>query len=206
MSRLRTIGSGRQSRHPRQAGLSMIELLIAMMVLAIGMMGSMVLVRTAIVNINRNKLDTTSTALAQMVLEQIESRPSTTNNVFTITDCTGVVSNVNPAPGASPNGAGARIIQSSPPPGQNIGDIDFTQDFTAVPVGYAMQYVTCGPAAGTPGAAAGPQVTYEIRWNVTTMTGFTKLVTVSARKRIATSTSALPFFSVPYTLRGVAGQ
>jgi hypothetical protein len=38
------------------------------------------------------------------------------------------------------------------------------------------------------------------------MTGFTKLVTVSARKRIATNTSALPFFSVPVTLRGIGGQ
>jgi type II secretory pathway pseudopilin PulG len=185
--------------------MSMIELLIAMMVLMVGMMGSMILVRTAIVNNNRNKLDTTSTALAQMVLEQIESRPSTTNGIFTITDCTGVASNVNPTAAASP-GAGANVIQASPPPGQSIGDVDFTQDFTAVPVGYAMQYVTCGPAPGALGAAAGPRVTYEIRWNVRTMTGFTKLVTVSARKRIATSTSALPFFSVPYTLRGIAGQ
>ena len=206
MSRLRAIRTGSQPRHPRQAGLSMIELLIAMMVLAVGMMGSMILVRTAIVNNNRNKLDTTSTALAQMVLERIQSRPATSNAVFTITDCTGVASNVNPAPGGSPNGAGAKIIQSSPPPGQSIGDIDFTQDLTAVPAGYAMQYVTCGPAPGALGAAAGPQVTYEIRWNVTTMTGFTKLVTVSARKRIATNTSALPFFSVPFTLRGLAGQ
>jgi hypothetical protein len=184
----------------------MIELLIAMMVLAVGMMGSMILVRTAIVNNNRNKLDTTSTALAQMVLERIQSRPATVNTPFTITDCTGAVSTVDPTPGGAPNGAGAKIITSSPPPGQSLGDIDFTQDFAAVPVGYAMQYVTCGPAPGTPGAAAGGQVTYEIRWNVTTMTGFTKLVTVSARKRIATSTSALPFFSIPFTLRGIAGQ
>lgn len=205
MSRLRASSTAKPPRHVRQAGLSMIELLIAMLVLAVGMMGSMVLVRTAIVNNNRNKLDTTSTALAQMVLERIQSRPATSNTVFTITDCTGVVSNVNPAGAASP-GAGAKVIQNSPPPGQSIGDIDFSQDFTAVPAGYAMQYVTCGPAPGALGAAAGPQVTYEIRWNVTTMTGFTKLVTVSARKRIATNTSALPFFSIPFTLRGIAGQ
>ena len=206
MIQLRTARTAQPRRRRRQAGLSMIELLIAMMVLAVGMMGSMILVRTAIVNNNRNKLDTTSTALAQTVLERIQSRPATVNSTFTITDCTGVVSTINPAPGGAPNGAGAKIIQSSPPPGQSIGDIDFTQDFAAVPVGYAMQYVTCGPAPGTLGAAAGAQVTYEIRWNVTTMTGFTKLVTVSARKRIATGTSALPFFSIPFTLRGVAGQ
>jgi type IV pilus assembly protein PilV len=205
MIQRRTARTTRTAPVRRQAGLSMIELLIAMMVLAVGMMGSMILVRTAIVNNNRNKLDTTSTALAQMVLERIQARPATVNSTFTITDCTGVVSTINPTPAASP-GAGAKIITSSPPSGQNVGDIDFTQNFAAVPVGYAMQYTTCGPAAGTPGAAAGGQVTYEIRWNVTTMTGFTKLVTVSARKRINTASSALPFFSIPFTLRGVAGQ
>ena len=195
----------KQSRRSRQAGLSMVELLMAMLVLAVGMMGSMILVRTAIVNNNRNKLDTTSTALAQMVLEQINSRPVTTATNIIIFDCTGVARTINPNGAAFP-GAGAAIIQASPPPGQTIGDIDFTQDFTAVPAGYAMQYVTCGAAAGTPGAAAGGQVTYEIRWNVTTMTGFTRLVTVSARKQIAPGTSALPFFSIPFTLRGIGGQ
>ena len=186
-----------------QAGLSMIELLIAMLVLAVGMMGSMILVRTAIVNNNRNKLDTTATALAQMVLEQINSRPASTNTNFNITDCTGVASVVNPTGAAAPGGgAGAILIQ---PPSFNAGNIDFSQDYAAVPAGYAMQYVTCGPANA--------QVTYEIRWNVTIVSGapppgttFTKLVTVSARKRVATTTSALPFFTVPVTLRGIGGQ
>ena len=196
----------KQSRRSRQAGLSMVELLMAMLVLAVGMMGSMILVRTAIVNNNRNKLDTTSTALAQMVLEQINSRPVTTASNIIIFDCTGVARTINPNGAAGPNGAGAAIIQASPPPGQTVGDISFAQNFADVPVGYAMQYVTCGAAAGTPGAAAGGQVTYEIRWNVTTMTGFTRLVTVSARKQIAPGTSALPFFSIPFTLRGIGGQ
>ena len=188
-----TFGTKRVRRE-NQAGLSMIELLIAMLVLAVGMMGSMILVRTAIVNNNRNKLDTTATALAQMVLEQINSQPASATTIFQITDCTGVASNVNPTMAAAP-GAGATLIQ---PPNFNAGNIDFSQDYAAVPAGYAMQYITCGPANA--------QVTYEIRWNVTQMTGFTKLVTVSARKRVATTTSALPFFTVPVTLRGVGGQ
>ena len=200
MSLVRTVKRAKQSRR-QQAGLSMIELLIAMLVLMIGLMGSMVLVRTAIVNNNRNKLDTTATALAQMVLEQINSRPANVNTNITILDCTGTPVTINPTGAAAP-GAGATLIQA----GFNAGNIDFSQDFTAVPAGYAMQYVTCGPAPGAPGAAAGPQVTYEVRWNVTTMTGFTKLVTVSARKRIATNTGALPYFAVPVTLRGIGGQ
>jgi Tfp pilus assembly protein PilV len=186
----------------------MIELLIAMLVLMIGLMGSMILVRTAIVNNNRNKLDTTATALAQLVLEQINSRPATTNTNITILDCTGVARTINPNGAAGPNGAGATLITA----GVNTGSIDFTQDFAAVPAGYAMQYVTCGSAPGTQAEAAGAQVTYEIRWNVTTIqpagdtTSFTKLVTVSARKQITTNTSALPYFSIPVTLRGIGGQ
>jgi hypothetical protein len=166
----------------------MVELLIAMLVLVIGMMGSMILVRTAIVNNNRNKLDTTSTALAQMVLEQITSRPATTNTNIVINDCSGVARTINP------NVGGATLIVS----GFNQGNIDFSQDLAAVPAGYSMLYATCGPVGG--------QVTYEVRWNVTAMTGFTKLVTVSSRKQIATNSGSLPYFAVPVTLRGIAGQ
>jgi len=174
-----TAGRGRQS------GMSMVELLIAMLVLVVGMMGSMILVRTAIVNNNRNKLDTASTALAQMVLEQITSRPVTTNTNIIINDCAGVPRTINP------NVGGATLIGA----GFNQGNIDFS---VAAPAGYSMQYISCGPA--------GAQVTYEIRWNVTAMTGFTKLVTVSARKQMTTATGSLPFFAVPVTLRAIAGQ
>ena len=197
---MRSIGTMRKTRTAkngrggRQAGLSMVELLVAMLVLAVGMMGSMILVRTAIVNNNKNKMDTTATALAQMVLEQINSRQATAISNILITDCAGTPNLfINPN-GAPAPGAGATLIQR----GFNMGNIDFSQDLGAVPQFYAMQYTTCGPA--------NQQVTYEVRWNVTAMTGFTKLVTVSARKRIATGTSALPFFSVPVTLRGIAGQ
>lgn len=193
MSWMRTGKRAMQSRRARQAGLSLVELLIAMLVMAVGMMGSMILVRTAIVNNNRNKLDTASTALAQMVLEQISSRSSTLNTTFTVTDCSGTPRTINPTGAASP-GAGATLLTS----GFNSGNIDFSQALAVVPAGYAMQYTTCGPA--------NQRVTYEIRWNVTTMTANTKLITVSARKQIASNTSALPYFSVPVTLRGIAGQ
>jgi prepilin-type N-terminal cleavage/methylation domain-containing protein len=186
MRTTRTAGAAKN--RGRQSGMSMVEVLIAMLVLVVGMMGSMILVRTAIVNNNRNKLDTTSTALAQMVLEQITSRQATANTNIIINDCTGVARTINP------NVGGATLIAA----GFNQGNIDFTQNLAAVPAGYSMQYITCGNANA--------QVTYEIRWNVTAMTVFTKLVTVSARKQIATATGSLPYFSVPVTLRGIAGE
>ncbi len=188
---MRTTRPAGAAKRRGQSGMSMIELLIAMLVLVVGMMGSMELVRTAIVNNNRNKLDTASTALAQMVLEQITSRPANppmNPPYIIIADCAGVLRTINP------NVGGANLIAA----GFNQGNINFTQDLAAVPAGYAMQYTTCGPA--------GSRVTYEIRWNVTAMTGFTKLVTVSARKQISTATGSLPFFAVPVTLRAIAGQ
>ena len=148
----RTTRTAKNGRRRRQAGMSMVELLIAMLVLMVGMMGSMILVRTAIVNNNRNKMDTTATALAQMVLEQISSRQATLASNIVINDCTGVARTINPNPLASP-GAGAALIQS----GFNSGNIDFSaQDLnTLIATGYGMRYVTCGPAPGTQGAAAG---------------------------------------------------
>lgn len=179
-----TAGAGKS----RQKGMSMVELLIAMLVLVVGMMGSMILVRTAIVNNNRNKLDTGATALAQMVLEQITSRPSTLNTNITILDCSGAARTINP------NVGGAALIGA----GFNQGNIDFS---VAAPAGYSMQYISCGPS--------GVRVTYDIRWNIQAANGanaFTKLVTVSARKQITNPTGSLPFFAVPVTLRAIAGQ
>ena len=172
----------------RQSGMSMVELMIAMLVLVVGMMGSMILVRTAIVNNNRNKLDTASTALAQMVLEQITSRPANTTTNIVINDCAGVARTINP------NVGGAALIGA----GFNQGNIDFS---VAAPAGYSMQYISCGPA--------GVRVTYDIRWNVQAANGansFTKLVTVSARKQMTNPAASLPFFAVPVTLRAIAGQ
>ena len=102
---LRTVSAAKQ--RGRQRGMSMVELLIAMLVLVVGMMGSMILVRTAIVNNNRNKLDTAATALAQMVLERITSRPATVTTNITVTDCAGVARTINP------NVGGATLIASA---------------------------------------------------------------------------------------------
>ena len=53
---------GRRVR-PAEAGMSLIELMIAMIVLVVGMMGIMVMISTAITTNARNKMDTTATAL-----------------------------------------------------------------------------------------------------------------------------------------------
>ena len=181
----------------RQAGMSLIELMIAMTVLVVGMLALMTLVTTAISSNNRSKLDTTGTMLAQTVLDGIAAQPATLNKTFTVTDC-------NPAgptnwtiatagPATINDSLGAEVNAST-------GNIDFNaQSYAAVTANYKMLYVTCGVNS--------TQATYDVRWNVQTLSAFTKLVTVSARQiGVSTTGSNLPFFSPPITLRTIAGQ
>ena len=179
----------------RQAGMSLIELMIAMTVLVVGMLALITLVTTAISSNNRNKLDTTGTMLAQTVLEGIAAQPATAGATFNLWDCNpaGSTKFTIATAGAASPGAGANVIAST-------GNIDFnTQSYAAVTANYKMLYVTCG--------VSGAQATYDVRWNVRTLTTFTKLVTVSALQLGVSTTGAnLPFFSPPITLRTIAGQ
>ena len=53
----------RKAGRSNEAGLSLIELMIAMVIMTVGFMATMILISTAIATNNRNKLDTTATAL-----------------------------------------------------------------------------------------------------------------------------------------------
>ncbi len=190
----------RISRRGSASGMTLIELMIAMVVLAVGLIAIANVVAMAIANNNRNRLDTTSTMLSEMVLEQIQSVPASTNMVpgIPITDCAGVQWFVNTTGGAVPNGQGARLMPMGAP---NAGDIDYTQAEGAIPAGYSMDYTTCGPA--------GAQFVYEVRWNIVNgVNNFSKVVTVSSRRKLTTLASSpnLTYFAPPVTLRGIAGQ
>src|SRR6266852_4133667 len=82
-ARLGTVRRG----HRIECGISIIELLIAITVLAVGMAGLAVLFSIAIMNNSRSKGDTTGTMLAQTVLEKIAAEPANTAATFTLTDC-----------------------------------------------------------------------------------------------------------------------
>ncbi len=185
--------------HPKQAGMSLIELMIAMIVLVVGMMAIMVMISTAIASNNRNKLDTTATALSQMVAETVASQSIVIGTPITVRDC-------NPAAAGGPqvwtiNTAGAL----APGAGANLdasGNIDFVQTYAAVPANYKMRFVTCG--------SGGRQATYDVRWNVRTIGAFSKMVTVSARLSRVTAAGGAPgdqltYFAPPVTLRTITG-
>ena len=177
-----------------QAGMSLIELMIAMVVLVVGMLAALAMVVMAISTNNRNKLDTTGTMVAQMVLENIAAQAASSINQLEVTDCQGTVHTIS-TEGAADPGAGATVDEDAAAP-LSPGDIDWKQAFADIKDNYKMQFVTCDDA--------GIESTYEVRWNIRTVTGFTKLVTVSSRQIAATSES--PFYAQPVTLRTIAGQ
>jgi Tfp pilus assembly protein PilV len=179
-----------------ERGISLVELVIAITVLAVGMAGLAVLFSTAIMNNSRSKGDTSGTMLTQTVLEQIAAQPANLVANLTLTDCNTAGATVWPitTTGAASPGAGATI-------NVNTGAIDFTQAYAAVTAGYKMQYVACGNN--------GRQMTYEVRWNIQTITANTRLITVSARPLAAASAAnnqnqAL-LFAPPITLRTIGG-
>jgi len=185
-------------RHEPEQGMTLIELMIAMLVLAIGLAGVTTLLVTAIASNNRNSTDTTATLLAQMVVDQIGSQNIYAPNTITGTDCALNPYTITTTPGAVGTGAGATL--------KTDGTIDFTQAYSAIPAGYAMQYVVCSSSGGIP-------ATYEVRWNVMSASTntTTRMITAAARP-LASSANKLGgfYFALPVNLRSIgapsAGQ
>ncbi len=171
----------RQSRN--ESGITMIELMIAGMVMVVGFLGMMILITTAIATNNRNKMDTNATLVAQMVLEEIRSDVQT-GATPTLTDCGGTTWNI---------GIGSTTIGASTGAPLTGATVDFTQSTVS---NYYMNYMVC--------TANGGQATYDVRWNVNRLTTGVWLVTVGSRPKGASSD--LKYFALPVTLRSVVGS
>jgi prepilin-type N-terminal cleavage/methylation domain-containing protein len=185
-------------RRKSQAGMSLIELMVAISILAVGVGGLTNLLALAIVTDNRNSKDTSATLLAQMVVEQISAQHPNSSAAISVTDCAGNTWSVATAGGASPNGAGATLVTSSTASG--YGGIDQTQAYSSITANYAMKYVDCGGVGNT-----GVPTTYDVRWNVMTIdANYTRLVTASARPVNANALGGIQY-ALPVNLRGVSG-
>ena len=180
----------------RQRGFSLIEMMIAMVVLAVGLGALTILFTTAMYTNTKSNKDTTATMLAQTVMEQIDAQSTNGAANFNITDCQGTAWLVNVVPGAAPNGAGATLL----PVASNTlyGSIDPSQAYAAVPAGYAMQYVHCG--------ANSQQTIFDVRWNIMSANSNARLVTVQARQNSRANSLGGQVFAYPVTLRGMSGQ
>ena len=182
-----------------EGGTTLIELMIAMLILAVGLAALEGLFLNCIATNNRNGRDTTATLLAQKVIEELSAQNVNATVPVTLTDCVGnawVIPATGGAPG--PVGQGAALINN--PANPSYGGIDFTQPLAGVPAGFSMQYVDCGPN--------GTQATYDVRWNVMTVTAnSTRLITASARRlRNANVQGGGLYFALPVTLRSIGGS
>jgi prepilin-type N-terminal cleavage/methylation domain-containing protein len=173
----------KKTLHANQRGMSFIELMIAILVLTVGILGSSILLSLSVGTNYRNRQQSNSTVIAEMVMEKISSVKASTAPILTVPDCTGAARTINTA--GSAGGTGASLLPS--------GQVDFSQ---AAVAGYSMIYVTCGTQQRQAG--------YDVRWNIRTPTPYTKLVTVSVK--LTGSGTDRRVFSLPVTIRSVAGQ
>jgi type IV pilus assembly protein PilV len=177
-----------------QRGMSLIEVMLALLILIVGVLGVMALVLTAIGTNRANRQQSNATAIAQMIMEKITSVPATQSPTLSLSDCLTGAQNIATGGAAGPAGAGATLYTGSSNP-LWTGGIDFSQAIASVPASYSMQYTLCG--------SAGRQTTYDVRWNVITLTSNAKLITVSVRER--GSGNDLKIFAPPVTVRTIAG-
>jgi prepilin-type N-terminal cleavage/methylation domain-containing protein len=186
-------------RRKPERGTTLIELMIAILILSIGLGALTTLLAVAVATDNRNSKDTSASLLAQMVIEQITAQHPNSTATISVTDCAGTVFTIATAGGASPTGAGANLITTSTAFG--YGGIDPTQNVSTIPAGYAMQFVDCGNANN-----GGVSTTYDVRWNVMTIdANQTRLVTASARPKSSSSQLGGQLFAFPVNLRAVGG-
>jgi prepilin-type N-terminal cleavage/methylation domain-containing protein len=219
--RLRRMKLNAKDTASRESGMTLIELMIAITVLAIGMLGTMGMIVLGMQTDSRSKTDTTATVLDQEIIEGFSTLKQYPNPTFvTIADCALNGNNTHQAslakgPLGTGNGATLYTAGSAPTTAQ-VGDIDWTQPVpvlaTAAAQGYAMEYQTCSGDI------------YEVRWNVMDQTpaGFPpaggsgsvrlSLLTVSARPRsaVAADTAGTQnravLYGWPVTLRALIEQ
>jgi type II secretory pathway pseudopilin PulG len=184
-------------RRKLEGGATLIELMIAMLVLAIGLGALTTLFVASMATNNRNSKDTTATLLAQKVVEELSAQNTNSPVAVNLTDCVGNAWQIPSTQGAAFPGQGAALNNNAASP--FYGGIDFTQALGAVPVGFSMQFVDCDPN--------GQQTTYDVRWNVISVTAnSTRLITASARRLGTANTGGNLYFAVPVTLRTVGGS
>jgi type IV pilus modification protein PilV len=167
-------------------GFSLIEVMIAMVVLSVGLLGGIVVIAVATANDGRSKLHTTAATMAQSTMEKIIAIPAQAAGAAaetSLTDCAGNTFTVETAMGGSP------LITS----GAFAGSVDFSQPPQP---NYSMRYVMCSAGAGT----------YDVRWRIDPgSTPSTQLVTVSAKPMIGNGAAAAQF-TLPATMRQLRGN
>lgn len=198
----------RTGKQPEE-GFSLIEMIFAMAILAVGLGGLTILFVTAMNTNVKSGRDTGATMAAQAIMEQIAAQPAAQGSApVVVTDCAGTqykVATDGGAPNPAGTGSGANLVPSVPGSGNTgyPGEVDWSAAApaaaTAAATGYAIpQFADCGTAGGS-------QVLYEIRWNVKQLTPYSREIVVGAREAGAQRLGGLRFM-LPVSLRSVGGQ
>jgi type IV pilus modification protein PilV len=174
---------GSQTGRSSQQGFSYIELMVAMVVLAVGLLGGIAVICAATANNGKSKLHTTAATLAESTLEKIIALPKDAST--NLTDCQGNTFTIQTAD----------LGANSPALVTAFGGSQL--DFSKTPVaGYSMQFAVCAPGQG---------ISYDVRWRIDAgPTPSTQLVTVSA-KALPGAAAPAAGFAMPVTLRGLRG-
>lgn len=201
---MKSTNTSRAAKGEKQHGFSLLEFLIAMVVLSIGVGGLLPLLLASITLDKKAAGDTTAVMVAEVVLEQMSSQSANWQAVLPnpLQDCANPANAWNIDVTAPPLGLGTG---SGGPYGgngaklTNQGAIDWTQDYATIPAGYAMEYVSCSTTNDSP-------TTYEVRWDVINMSSSyaTKTIVISARPKIAQAW-ALGYIA-PVNMRTIIGM
>ena len=190
------------------SGFTLIEVLLAMVILAIGMAGLLPMILIAMNNNTATRQDAQAVLLAESVIDTIASRPANTDATFSMVDCR--PAGLGGAQTFTANSAvgGATVVPAGSTGYYQPGSIDFSQAASAVPAGYQMTFFACGDTQDTT-TTDNTQVPFDVRWNVTSSTDNIKVVTVSARRMgnvVAGAGIKTALFTHPVTLRTVVGN
>ncbi len=185
------------------SGFSLIELMIAITVLAIGMAGILPVLIMGMNSNTANRQDSQAVTLAQMVTDQIAGQRASVDVVLQIQDCR--PNNIGGPQNLNINtAAGGGVLFPATAGGGLAGTIDFSQ---AIVNGYQMQYYACGN--NDVATKDGTAVPYDIRWNIVAMPGNQmKIVSVAARRVNVVRGSQLQnlLFTRPASLRTIVGS
>jgi prepilin-type N-terminal cleavage/methylation domain-containing protein len=166
-------------------GFSLLEVMIAVTVLAVGMVGGIGLICVATASNGGSKLNTAAATLAESAMERITAIPQNASGadaITSLTDCYGNTFVMNTAVGGSPLTTGL------------FPGVDYTQ---APLANYSMLYSMC---------SAGGGLRFDVRWRIDPgPTPATQLVTVSV-KSLSGAGSPAAALARKFTLHSLRGN